>query len=79
MRWWWHRGYGFGRGWGFGGFGAPWCPWSYWNWGRRWLGRGAWYYPYGLAKEEEKELLEEWKKDLEADLEDIKRRLEELK
>jgi len=33
----------------------------------------------GLTKEEEKELLEAWKKDLEADLEDIKRRLEELK
>jgi hypothetical protein len=70
-RWW------RGRGWGFGGYVAPWCPWAYY--GRRgW--RGAGYYPYyGITKEEEKELLEAWKKDLEAELEDIKRRLEELK
>ena len=71
-RWW------RGHGWGFGGYGAPWCPWSFW--GRRWWWRGAGYYPYtGLTKEEEKELLETWKKELEADLEDIKKRLDELK
>lgn len=69
-----------GYGWGFRGFGAPWCPWSYGE-SRKWRGwRRAGYHPYsGITKEEEKELLENWKKDLEVELEDIKKRLEELK
>ncbi len=62
-----------GRAWGFRGLGAPWCPWSYW-------GRRFGYNPYPeLTKEEERNLLEAWKKNLEAELEDIKRRLDELK
>ncbi len=73
MRWW--RGFG----WGFGPFGAPLCPWSQWR-SRRWWWKGAKYYPYSrITKEEEKEFLEDLKKDLEAELEDIKKRLEELK
>lgn len=74
MRWW-HRGYGWGFR-GFRGYGAPWCPWSFW--GRRWW-RGRLYPYYGITKDEEKEILEVWKNDLEAELEEIKKRLEELK
>ncbi len=38
------------------------------------------YFQYsGITKEEEKDFLEDLKKDLEAELEDIKKRLEELK
>lgn len=75
MRWW----FGRGRGWGFRGYGAPWCPWSYWK-GRGFWWRGSGYYPYaGITKEEEKEYLEAWKKELELELEDVKKRLEELR
>ncbi len=66
MRWW-------------RGFGAFCCPWPYWR-GKRWWWSGARYYPYSeITKEEEKEFLENLKKDLEAELEDINKRLEELK
>lgn len=63
--------HGFSHGLGFGGFGAPWCPCSYW--GRKTP------FGYELSKEEEKAFLEDLKKDIEEELEDIKKRLEELK
>ena len=38
-----------------------------------------WFYPPYMRPEEELEMLEDLKKDLEAELEDIKKRIEELK
>lgn len=71
MPWWgpgWGR--GFGWRWCFWLTGKPgWMRWSYPSW-----------HPYHLMKpEDELEILEEMKKDLEAELEDIRRRIEELR
>jgi len=69
--------WGWGRGWG----------WRWWFWATglpgwiRWTYFYPWWFqpPYPLTREEELEMLEEFKKDLEAELEDIKKRIEELK
>jgi|GEM_PF-5479699 len=60
---------------GLGGFGwrGAYCPWR--------LARGYWTrYPYGVpAKEEEKQFLESLKNELEEELQQINKRLEEVK
>ncbi len=72
MPWW---APGWGRGWG----------WRWWFWATGMPGWMRWTYftPWtSLAPpspKEELEMLEEMKKELEAELEDIKRRIEELK
>lgn len=53
-------------------FGIP--PWGFY--GRFGFGLGPWWYK--MSKEEEKEYLEELKKELEVELEEIKKRLGEL-
>ncbi len=68
--------WGWGRGWGwrwmFWLTGLP--GWMRWGYFAPW-----WFYPPHMRPEEELEMLEDLRKDLEAELEDIKKRIEELK
>lgn len=72
---WWAPGWGWGRGWG----------WRWWFWATgmpgwmRWAYFAPWAYPPAPRPEEELEMLEDMKRELEAELEDIKKRIEELK
>ena len=74
MPWW---APGWGRGWG----------WRWWFWATGMPGwmRWAYFTPWttvpspALSPKEELEMLEEMKRELEAELEDIKKRIEELK
>lgn len=69
---WWTPGWGRGWRWCFWATGMPgWLRWQYPPFFT--------YPPYPPKPEDELELLEELKKALEADLEDIKARIEELK
>ncbi len=63
---WW---YGFGRGWCL--YHPPFAPFRF---RRRW-----WRRYQSISKDQEREYLENYKKELELKLEDIKKRLEELK
>jgi len=66
---WWAPGWGRGWRWWFWATGMPgWMRWAYF---------APWTYP--PRPEDELEMLEEIKRELEAELEDIKRRIEELK
>lgn len=56
-------------------------PWEFDFGGPRGFGFGRQFgpYPYRISKEEEREYLEDLKKEIELELDEIKKRLEELK
>ena len=69
--------WGWGRGWG----------WRWWYWATGLPGWMRWAYftpwsfqaPFPMSREEELRMLEDLKRELEAELEDLKKRIEELK
>jgi len=64
--------WGWGRGWG-------WRWWFLPRWVPGWWGFAPYYPPYYPKPEDELKMLEELKADLERELEDVTKRIEELK
>ncbi|MEO3992872.1 MAG: DUF5320 domain-containing protein [Desulfurococcaceae archaeon TW002] len=66
-------------------WGPWWCPWwryRHWAGAKYWWYYGAppawWYWRYPSSTEEERRFLEALKEDLEAELNEIRKRIEEL-